>query len=52
MYNNDFPHHFPKNFSGEELPQPTSMKADGMREEEALQSQISLQEEVWIRNVD
>lgn len=29
MYNNDFPHHFPKNFSGEELPQQTRLKAPG-----------------------
>ena len=42
----------PQNSFGEVQQQQISMKADGMREEEALQSQISLQEEVWIRNVD
>lgn len=42
----------PQNFLWGGQQQQISMKADGMREEEALQSQISLQEEVWIRNVD
>lgn len=42
----------PQNFLWGGATAAISMKADGMREEEALQSQISLQEEVWIRNVD